>query len=44
MKREDCRRKTDELFSQKQADVITRRTAHPGGADRTDRSERRKHG
>ena len=28
MKREDCRRKTDELFSQKQADVITRRTAH----------------
>lgn len=28
MKREDCRRKTDELFSQKQADVLTRRAAH----------------
>ena len=28
MKREDCRRRTDELFSQKQADVLTRRAAH----------------
>ncbi len=28
MRREDCRRKTDELFSQKQADVITRRAQH----------------
>ncbi len=28
MRREDCRRKTDELFSQKQADVITRKAQH----------------